>query len=51
MTKAKTDRNKEIYEDKKTMSWREMIIKWELSYTTLRNIVMREELNNSSNLQ
>lgn len=43
MTKEKVARNKQICKDKKTMSWRELIIKWGYSYTTLRNIVKREE--------
>ncbi len=43
MSKEKRERNKKICEDKKTMSWAEMIRKWGMNYTTLRNIVKRGE--------
>ena len=43
--KAKTKRNQKIYNDKKSgVSWTELIKKYNLSYTTLKDIINRIEL-------
>jgi Mor family transcriptional regulator len=42
----KTKRNRQIYEDKKTMSWTELMMKWKLNLKTLQIIVDREKRKN-----
>ena len=41
MSLEKVERNKLIVEDKKTMSWTELIIEHRMSYSSLRRIVKR----------
>lgn len=43
----KADRNREIYEDKKVMSWTKLMIKWGLNLKTLQVIVDREKKKES----
>lgn len=49
MTKENTERNELIYNDKMGgLSWTDLIHKYRLSYTTLRNIVVRETLKRAT---
>ena len=49
MTKAKSERNAKIYADKVGgASWADLIRKYNLSFTTLRNIVLREKLTRAT---
>lgn len=41
--KEKVERNKQIYADKKAMSWTKLMFKWEFSYATLHRIIKREQ--------
>jgi Mor family transcriptional regulator len=43
MSAPKTERNKQVYEDKKTMSYKDLIVKYNLSLATLQNIIRRQE--------
>ena len=37
----KADRNKQVVEDKKTMSWSQMVAKYKMAQSTLQKIVKR----------
>ena len=44
MSEEKTARNRKIYLDKKKLSWTKLLQKYGLSYTTLKEIVLSQEL-------
>jgi Mor family transcriptional regulator len=48
---VKESRNKQIYEDKKTLSYTQLIQKYGLSLATLQRIVQREKLREFEDAQ
>jgi hypothetical protein len=51
MSAYKTERNAQVWEDKKTMSWREMVIKYNMDEKNLRLIVKTENKRRLARLE